>query len=165
LIGLLVVFQLKRCPSNRLMLIRNRLSRLLGGESDVKAYHGGICFIWPLLQEYRFLDLSPMKISVNLSEITGENLREPSTYYFKACLDVDSKEEMHHAGTSFWDLDHDQIRRELQRCIEAVVEGQASSNRSDLNEERNQFLVELEQVLERELSDHGFRLLTISHKS
>lgn len=164
-IGLICIIQLKRCPSNRLMLIRNRLFRLAGWETDVRAHHGGVCFIWPMLQEYRFLDLSPMKIAVDLSDVTEENLREPSTYYFKACLDVNSEDDMHHAGQQFWDRDREQMQRNLKRRIEEIVEGQLSSNSSNPDEERNQFLVELEQKLDRELSDHGYQLLTISHKS
>lgn len=157
--------QLKRCPSNRLLLVRNRLLRILGRDGQVYTHHGGVYFVWPLLQEYRFLDLSPMKVSVDLSDCLDRDVRNPSTYYFKACLDVDSDDERRYAGEQFWSKNREQIQQELKQRIQQVIQDAMTPNDGfSINEDRNESLVELEQILNQKLTDHGFRLLTISHK-
>lgn len=163
---ILLLVQLKRCPSNRLLLIRNRLLRWLGQEAEVQTHHGGMYLVWPLLQEHRFLDLSPMKVSVDLSECTERDVREPTTYYFKACLDLESDGDEHDLGRQFWNRERKQIQQELKQRTKTIIRNELNSgDGAPVNEERNTFLVELEETLNRKLVDYGFRLLTISHKS
>jgi flotillin len=49
---LLLVRQYKRCPSNRVLVVYGRTGK---GQAS-KSIHGGAAFVWPLIQDYRFLD-------------------------------------------------------------------------------------------------------------
>ena len=62
----------KRCPSDRILVVYGKVS---GGES-AKCIHGGAAFIFPVIQDYQFLDLTPISIEVNLvNALSKQNIR------------------------------------------------------------------------------------------
>ena len=71
----------KRCPSDRILVVYGKVG---GGEGvSAQCHHGGAAFIWPVLQDYEFLDLKPMTIDINLqSALSLQNIRvnTPSTF-------------------------------------------------------------------------------------
>src|SRR5437764_11561562 len=75
----------KRCPSNKILAVYGKIT----GEKSVKCYHGGGAFIWPLIQDYAFLDLTPMTLHIPLkSALSQQNIRinVPST--FTVAIDI-----------------------------------------------------------------------------
>ncbi|MGB0423509.1 MAG: flotillin family protein, partial [Flavobacteriales bacterium] len=52
----------KRCPSDKILVVYGKT----GGEGSAKCVHGGAAFIWPIIQDYSFMDLTPISIEVNL---------------------------------------------------------------------------------------------------
>ncbi|CAI8253237.1 MAG: Uncharacterised protein [Polaribacter sp. SA4-10] len=62
----------KRCPSDRILVVYGKVS---GGQS-AKCIHGGAAFIFPVIQDYQFLDLTPISIEVNLvNALSKQNIR------------------------------------------------------------------------------------------
>ena len=58
----------KRCPSDRILVVYGKVGK--GAESEsrsAKCIHGGAAFIWPIIQDYSFLDLTPFSIEINLT--------------------------------------------------------------------------------------------------
>ena len=49
----------KRCPSDRILVVYGKT----GGGQSAKCIHGGASFIWPIIQDYEFLTLTPMSIA------------------------------------------------------------------------------------------------------
>jgi flotillin len=45
----------KRCPSDKILVIYGRT-----GGTSAKCIHGGGAFIWPVVQDYQYLDLKPL---------------------------------------------------------------------------------------------------------
>src|SRR5829696_6856794 len=69
----------KRCPSDKVLVVYGKVGK---GQS-AKCIHGGATFIWPLIQDYRFLDLTPMPIDIKLTgALSKQNIRvnTPSTF-------------------------------------------------------------------------------------
>ena len=80
-LGTLVFFfsRYKRCPSDRILVIYGKTK---GGGSS-KCIHGGAAFVWPLLQDFQFLDLTPIPIDIKLEgALSKQNIRvnTPSTF-------------------------------------------------------------------------------------
>lgn len=46
----------KRCPSDKVLVIYGKTQ----GQRPFKCIHGGASFVWPLIQNYKWLDLSPI---------------------------------------------------------------------------------------------------------
>ncbi len=55
----------KRCPSDRILVIYGRTGKNKEGLSrSARTIHGGAAFIWPVIQSYAFLDLTPISLEV-----------------------------------------------------------------------------------------------------
>ena len=79
--GTLAAFAMrfKRCPSDKILVIYGKTS---GGGSS-RCIHGGAAFVWPMIQAYQFLDLTPIPIDIKLERApTQDNidLDVPSTF-------------------------------------------------------------------------------------
>jgi len=46
-----------KCPADKLLVIYGRVED--GNEDGLKVLHGGAAFVWPVIQEYEFIDLTP----------------------------------------------------------------------------------------------------------
>src|SRR6266446_8191117 len=79
--GTLIAFasRYKKCPSDRILVVYGKVR---SGQS-AHCLHGGAAFIWPIIQDYQFLDLTPMPIEINLQgALSKQNIRvnTPSTF-------------------------------------------------------------------------------------
>ena len=62
----------KRCPSDKILVIYGKTGR----HGSAKCVHGGAAFIWPVFQNYAFLDLTPISIECNLTNaLSKQNIR------------------------------------------------------------------------------------------
>ena len=69
----------KRCPSDKILVIYGKTT---GGRSS-RCIHGGAAFVWPMIQAYQFLDLTPIPIDIKLEgSLSKQNIRinTPSTF-------------------------------------------------------------------------------------
>ena len=67
---LFLIKRYKKCPSDKVMVIYGKVgSNKDGSTRSAKCIHGGAAFIWPVIQSYEFLDLTPMSISVDLETL------------------------------------------------------------------------------------------------
>ena len=69
----------KRCPSDKVLVISGRV----GKGSASRCMHGGGAFIWPVVQEYRYMSLTPLTINIPLQNaLSLQNIRinVPSTF-------------------------------------------------------------------------------------
>jgi len=66
----------KKCPSDKIMVIYGKTGR---GSSN--CMHGGAAFIWPVIQAYEFLDLTPIKLDIKeqkFSQSDGTTIKLPA---------------------------------------------------------------------------------------
>ncbi|MFO0505927.1 MAG: SPFH domain-containing protein, partial [Chryseotalea sp.] len=66
-----LISRYKRCPSDKILVIYGRT-----GGTSAKCVHGGGAFIWPVIQDYAYLDLKPLSIEANLTNaLSRQNIR------------------------------------------------------------------------------------------
>ena len=66
-----VVARYKRCPSDKILVIYGKT-----GKGSAKCLAGGAAFVWPIIQGYEYLDLSPISIDVDLKgALSKQNIR------------------------------------------------------------------------------------------
>ena len=56
----------KRCPSDKILVVYGKTH---GGRSSM-CIHGGACFVWPIIQDFQWLDLSPIPIDLGEKEFS-----------------------------------------------------------------------------------------------
>ena len=62
----------RRCPSDKILVIYGKTGR----SSSARCVHGGAAFIWPVFQDYAYLDLKPISIECNLTNaLSKQNIR------------------------------------------------------------------------------------------
>lgn len=62
----------RRCPSDKILVIYGTTSN--GGSA--KCVHGGGAFVWPVVQDYAYLSLTPISIEANLTNaLSRQNIR------------------------------------------------------------------------------------------
>jgi flotillin len=52
-----LIARYKRCPSDKILVVYGKT-----GGTSAKCIHGGGAFIWPVIQDFAFLDLKPISI-------------------------------------------------------------------------------------------------------
>ena len=95
----------RRCPSNKILVVYGKV----GGGKSARCIHGGGTFIWPLIQDYRFIHLTPMTINIPLKgALSLQNIRinVPSTFTF--AIDT-SEANMNNAAVRLLDLTQENI--------------------------------------------------------
>ena len=68
----------KKCPSDKILVIYGKTGG--GGRSSI-CMHGGAAFIWPFIQAYEFLDLTPIKLDIKeqkFSQSDGTTIKLPA---------------------------------------------------------------------------------------
>ncbi len=149
----------RRCPSNRVLVV---FGRLTGGRS-AKCYHGGGAFVWPLIQDYHYLDLTPMTIHIPLkSALSLQNIRinVPST--FTIAMDT-TPESMNNAAVRLLSLSP----KDIESMATELIIGQlrltvASLRIEEINQDRERFLFEIRKHIEPELKKVGLMLLNVN---
>lgn len=149
----------KRCPSNKILAVYGRIM----GEQSVKCYHGGGAFIWPLIQDYAFLDLTPMTLHIPLkSALSQQNIRinVPST--FTVAIDT-TQEAMNNAAVRLLALS----QKDIEMMATEIIIGQlrltiASLMIEEINQDRERFLLEVRKHIESELKKIGLMLLNVN---
>jgi flotillin len=149
----------RRCPSNQILVVFGRV----GGKQSAKCYHGGGTFVWPLIQDYQYLDLTPMAIHVPLkSALSQQNIRinVPST--FTVALDT-TQESMNNASMRLLSLS----LKDIELMATEIIVGQlrltvASLRIEEINQDRERFLLEIRKHIEPELKKIGLMLLNVN---
>ncbi len=149
----------KRCPSNKVLVVFGKVT----GNQSSRCYHGGGAFIWPLIQDYYYLDLTPIAIHVPLkSALSQQNIRinVPST--FTVALDT-TPEAMHNAAVRLLD----RSPKDIEIMATEIIIGQlrltvASLRIEEINQDRERFLFEIRKHIEPELRKIGLMLLNVN---
>ena len=102
----------RRCPSDKILVVYGTGS----GKSSTTCVHGGGKFVWPIIQDYAYLSLTPISIDANLTNaLSRQNIRVDVPSRFTVGISTDP-EYMHAAAERLLGLTPAQIQ-ELARDI------------------------------------------------
>jgi len=154
-----VASRYQRCPSNRILAVFGKVET---GRS-VRCYHGGGAFVWPLIQDYAFLDLTPMTLHIPLKgALSNRNIRinVPST--FTVAIDT-TPEAMNNASVRMLGLG----RKDIELMATEIIIGQlrltvASLSIEEINRDRERFLELIRNHIEPELLKIGLMLINVN---
>ncbi len=149
----------RRCPSNMVLAVQGRV----GGGKAVRCFHGGGTFVWPLIQEYDYLELTPMTISIPLKgALSQQNIRinVPST--FTVAIDT-TPEAMTNAAIRLLGRN----RKEIEDMAMEIIFGQlrltvASLTIEQINQDREKFLEAIRRNIDTELTKIGLSLINVN---
>lgn len=154
----------KRCPSDKIMVIYGNVGSAKDGTAlSAKCIHGGAGFIWPIIQAYEFLDLTPMSISVDLrNALSRQNIRIDVPSSFTVGISTEQG-IMQNAAERLLGLKLTQI----QELAKDIIFGQlrlviATMDIEEINTDRDKFLDAVSSNVESELKKIGLRLINVN---
>ena len=160
----LILSRYKRCPSDKILVIYGKVGTGADGTNrSAKCIHGGAAFIWPIVQAYEFLDLTPMSLSVDLrGALSRQNIRVdvPSRFTVGISTEVGV---MQNAAERLLGMKLDEIKQ----IAEDIIFGQmrliiATMDIEEINTDRDKFLDAVSGNVETELKKIGLRLINVN---
>ncbi|MDO7137239.1 MULTISPECIES: flotillin family protein [Algibacter] len=156
---IVLVRRYKRCPSDRILVVYGKV----GGGQSAKCIHGGAAFIVPVIQDYEFLDLTPISIEVNLvNALSKQNIRVNVPSRFTIGVSTEPG-VMQNAAERLLGLG----QNEIQDLAQEIIFGQlrlvvASMDIEEINNDRDKFLTNISQSVETELKKVGLKLINVN---
>ena len=154
----------KRCPSDKVMVIYGKTGKNKSGSiSSARCIHGGASFIWPVFQDYAFLDLKPISIECNLTNaLSKQNIRVDVPCRFTVGLSIEA-DSMTNVAERLFGLSIDNI----QNIATDILFGQlrlviATMDIEEINADRDKFLAAVSQNVEAELRKIGLKLINVN---
>lgn len=153
-----LVARYKRCPSDKILVIYGRT-----GGSSAKCIHGGGAFIWPVIQDFAYMDLRPLSIEANLTNaLSRQNIRVDVPCRFTIAISTES-DSMNTAAERLLGLSGEQI----QELAKDILFGQlrlviATMTIEEINSDRDKFLDNISKNVDTELKKIGLKLINVN---
>ncbi len=161
IVALLIFFvsRYKRCPSDKILVVYGKT----GGQESAKCYAGGAAFVWPVIQDYQYLDLTPLSIDVNLQDaLSKQNIRVSVPAQFtvgisnKPHIMLAAAERLLALGRpEITSLAHDIIMGQMRLVI-------ANMDIEELNTDRDKFVDSVYSNVGDELHKIGLELINVN---
>ena len=161
---LVALTRYRRCPSDKVLVIYGKVGTNKDGTNrSAKCIHGGAAFIWPIIQSYEYLDLTPMSINVDLTNaLSHQNIRVDVPSRFTVGISVEQG-VMQNAAERLLGL----RLNEIQELAKDIIFGQlrlviATMDIEEINTDRDKFLEAVSHNVETELKKIGLRLINVN---
>jgi len=149
----------KRCASDQILVVYGKVGE---GQSS-RCIHGGGAFVWPLIQDYRYLSLTPLSINIDLrNALSLQNIRinVPSTFTVGVST---TSAIMSNAAERLLNLSASKI----EEMAREIIFGQlrltvASLTIEQINQDRESFLEAIRKNVEPELNKIGLYLINVN---
>lgn len=159
LLFLFFVSRYRRCPSDKVLVVYGKT----GGGASAKCYAGGAAFVWPIIQDYQYLDLTPLSIDVNLKDaLSNQNIRVSVPAQFT--VGISNKPNlMLLAAERLLALD----RKNIASLAQDIIMGQmrlviANMRIEELNSDRDKFVESVYRNVGDELNKIGLELINVN---
>ncbi len=152
------VTRYKRCPSDKILVIYGKT-----GSGSAKCLAGGAAFVWPVIQDYEFLDLTPISIDVDLrGALSRQNIRVNVPSRFTVAISNDpgimtnaAERLLGKSRTEIADLSKDIIFGQLRLVV-------ATMDIEEINSDRDKFLTNVANNVGSELKKIGLTLINVN---
>jgi flotillin len=154
----------KRCPSDRILVVFGKVGKASDKTTlSARCIHGGAAFIWPIIQDYAFLDLTPQSIEVNLTNaLSKQNIRVDVPSRFTIGISTEPG-IMENAAERLLGLSKDMVHN----LALDIIFGQlrlvvATMDIEEINNNRDKFLTNVSSNVELELKKVGLKLINVN---
>lgn len=161
---LVILSRYRKCPSDKIMVIYGKVGNNNDGSSaSSKCIHGGAAFIWPVVQDFQYLDLTPISINVDLTNaLSRQNIRIDVPSRFTVGISTEPG-VMQNAAERLLGLK----MAEIQELAKDIIFGQlrlviATMEIEEINTDRDKFLEAVSHNVESELKKIGLRLINVN---
>ncbi|MFT4175431.1 MAG: SPFH domain-containing protein [Luteolibacter sp.] len=154
-----IALRYKKCPSDRILVKYGKV----GSGKSAECYHGGAAFIWPIIQDYQYLTLTPLPIDIRLEgALSKQNIRVNTPSTFTVGISTEPG-VMENAAERLLGLTMPQI----SELAKDIIFGQmrvviATMDIEEINSDRDKLIANISQGVEVELKKVGLRLINVN---
>lgn len=153
-----LISRYRRCPSDKILVIYGRT-----GSGSARCLAGGAAFVWPVIQDYEYLDLTPISIDVDLrGALSKQNIRVNVPSRFTVGISnkdgamLNAAERLLGKGTDeIRDIAKDIIFGQLRLVV-------ATMDIEEINSDRDKFLSNVSTNVGAELRKIGLELINVN---
>lgn len=154
-----VINRYRRCPSDKILVIYGNRNK----KGSAKCVHGGGAFVWPIIEDYAYLSLTPISIDANLTNaLSKQNIRVDVPSRFTVgistdpdCMNAAAERLLGQTPAQIQELARDILFGQLRLVI-------ATMSIEELNNDRDKFLESISANVEVELKKIGLRLINVN---
>ena len=156
---IILAVRYKRCPSDKILVVYGNT----GNQQASKCIHGGASFVWPIIQDYGYLDLTPVSIDVDLKgALSKQNIRINVPSQFTVGISIEPG-IMENAADRLLGIN----QSEVKHLAENIITGQlrlvvATMDIEEINSDRDKFLDNVSSNVESELKKIGLKLINVN---
>ncbi len=150
----------RRCPSDKVLVVYGKIG---GHGLSARCHHGGAAFIWPIIQDYQFLELTPIPIEIKLEgALSQQNIRVNTPSTFTVGISTEPG-VMENAAERLLGLS----LAEIQELARDIIFGQmrvviATMSIEAINADRDKLIENISNGVEVELKKIGLRLINVN---
>ena len=150
----------RKCPADKILVIYGSGN---GAKKSANCVHGGGAFVWPVIQDYAYMSLTPIGIDANLTNaLSRQNIRVDVPCRFTVGISTDP-EYMNAAAERLLG----QSANQIQEMARDILFGQlrlviATMSIEELNSDRDKFLEAITANVEVELKKIGLKLINVN---
>lgn len=149
----------RRCSSDRILVVYGKVA----GQKSANCYHGGAAFVWPVIQDYAYLSLTPIPIDIQLrGALSQQNIRvnTPSTFTVGVSTEPGVMENAAERLLG-------QNMTQIQELAKDIIFGQmrvviATMPIEEINADRDKLIANIANGVEVELRKVGLRLINVN---
>ncbi|MBO5659594.1 MAG: flotillin family protein, partial [Bacteroidaceae bacterium] len=156
---LALINRYRRCPSDKVLVIYGSMR----SAKSAKCVHGGGAFVWPIIEDYAYLSLTPIGIDANLTNaLSKQNIRVDVPCRFTVGISTEPDSMLAAAERLLG-----QTPQQIQELARDILFGQlrlviATMSIEELNSDRDKFLEAITANVEVELKKIGLRLINVN---
>ena len=158
MLGMIIFFfsRYKKCPADKILVIYGKTA----GARSSKCMHGGAAFIWPVIQAYELLDLTPIRLEINAKHklTDGSTIKPP----VKCTVGISTDSGvMDNAAERLSGLGSEEITNLAKDIIESSINHVVDRTESiSNNSNKVAFNEAIEDRVQKELSVIGLRVIS-----
>jgi len=149
----------RRCPSDKILVIYG----MTKGGGSARCLAGGAAFVWPVIQDYQYLDLAPISIDVDLrGALSKQNIRVNVPSRFTVAISNDEGTMLNAAERLLG-----KTQEEIRDIAKDIIFGQlrlvvATMDIEEINSDRDKFLSNVASNVGAELRKIGLQLINVN---
>lgn len=151
-----IVKYYKRCPPNRILVIYGKTQH----GAEAVCLHGGAVLVMPLLQDYRWLALEPIRIELHEpAALKRQPQNEPLPRIFSVAIGTDP-ELMQVAAVRLLDVDQAAIRQQAEDIIVPQLDRLIAALEAEtVRYGSEEFFQRIEESINKKLNEIGLVLI------
>ena len=160
--GMVIFFfsRYQKCPSDRILVVYGKTG---GGGRSSRCLHGGATFVWPVIQAFEYLDLTPMQIHIPLDDaLSKEKIKVDVNSSFTVGISTDPGIMANAAERLLgqpWPAIETLASEIIFGQMRAVI---AKMDIESFISERDQFIERITKGVEGELRKVGLKLMNVN---